>query len=612
MTFTASGRAKPRRRSGAARSVRGAWAGRWRLGPVAAALTVLVAVAALHDHAAGASATAADPVVPHELVAQEGGTAAVMRRDGDRLWAGIGPRLVAIDIAVPSRPRVIGRSVVLPGTVEDLAVGSVEPNAAGAPSARVWALVGGDRLVGIDARDPEKPAVLASAELPATAVGIARVDDHVWAVTPEGSLVGFDVLDPRTPRPAARLDGVVPRADAIGAVPGHLVIQAAGHGSSPQPVLHVVDVRDAGRPVAVGVLMNPDPDRTGARCLYVADGTVWLLYGTDPYGLYAVDVGTPSAPAIVGQLELPRGAVDYGDSLTVADGRAYVMGGRPLHNVHTLAAVDVGDPLAPRLLAGGIRLPRTGDPSGGVAASAEHLWYGTVDGLLLGVSGLGAGAVGPVGSLRHVGWAETLDVDGARAVLGLAELALIVDLSARRPRVLAQALAEWYPGPIHLEGTAATVLTRGRLDDAWGGLHVVDVADPAAPRDDGELFADRDPLRFAAVGLSGAMIARVGSHADHQVVTLDRSSPFAPVPIGELVSAGGFRDVAIAANRLYAAGPGRSSSHPRPAALVVADVTDPARPIARGRLVLSAPMDKVPTLRLAVDGDTVFLVVTGL
>jgi hypothetical protein len=62
-----------------------------RSGGVAAAL-VLVALAPLALASRAASGTS---VVPHNLVAQEGGAVRVMRVAGDVLWMGLGPRLVA-------------------------------------------------------------------------------------------------------------------------------------------------------------------------------------------------------------------------------------------------------------------------------------------------------------------------------------------------------------------------------------------------------------------------------------------------------------------------------------------------------------------------------------
>ncbi len=578
-------------------------------------LAVYASIGDISQRSASAT-TQAGKLAPHELIAQSGGTSQVMRLDGDRLWTGLGPRLVAMDVSDAGEPRMLGRTEVLSGTLQDLAFGALEPNAAGAESNTAWALVTGDRVVGIDIANPAAPALLGAVELLTRTVGIARIDDHVWAATREGDLIGIDVSDPNRPRLAARLDGLARRADVrhIGAIPGYVVVATRGYGSPPMPVLHQVDVRDPANPAEAGRLANPGPAESTVNDAVVSGGLVWLLTGSSPYVLYAVDPSPADAPQIIGQLELPSSVVAFGHRLVVAGDRAYIMGGDYGHNFIEMSVLDVQDPAAIRPLASRIALPRSSDPSGGIAADGQRLWYGSDDGRLFGLDARDPEALAPAAVVQTIGRSQTLAVEAGRGLLGLLETTLSVDLTApRAPQVLTQTMAHWYPQQIAWAEDRAYVLTDGEMDVLGGSLHRLNIADLARPQVEEILFRGDFPRRIALAGPIAAMVASrpSGEFFDQQIATLDLTAPASQSRIGELVDPAGFQDVAIDGDRLYAASPTRYGIDPQPMALVVGDISDPASPEARGRIELGGPFGQRSLLRLAIDGDMAFVLAIG-
>ena len=59
---------------------------------------------------------------PAGPVAQIGGSIDAVAVMGNRIYAGMGPRLVVFDVSNPASPRLLGRSPILPGLVSGIAV----------------------------------------------------------------------------------------------------------------------------------------------------------------------------------------------------------------------------------------------------------------------------------------------------------------------------------------------------------------------------------------------------------------------------------------------------------------------------------------------------------
>ncbi len=322
-------------------------------------------------------ASGAPGIVPHDLIAQEGGTIQVMRAVGDRIWMGFGPRVVGLDPSDPAAPRMVGRSPVLRGSVRDLAIGSTEPNAVGGRPDVAWALLAGDEIVGIDIHDPTRPAVVGPVEHITNAAGIALVNDHLWVVADGGEIFGLDVSDPRTPRGSGRLTlNRISEVQHVGAIDGHVVVGTSGYGTPSTPVLHVIDVQNPLQPTAVGWLENPGPKDWTARDAYVSHGTVWLV-GSYPDALLAADVSDPSSPTVLARLESDDYYIPVG--LVVAGGRAYATGGDGGHNYFRTAVVDVSDRTAPRAFARRSLITRGIRCRGRNARDLQHEAQGLVD-----------------------------------------------------------------------------------------------------------------------------------------------------------------------------------------------------------------------------------------
>jgi len=555
----------------------------------------------------------APPVVPHELIAQEGGVIKVMRVVGGHLWMGFGPRLVAVDTADPGAPRIVGRSPLLGGSVQDLAIGSAHPNAVGARADVAWALLAGNSLVGLDITDPAHPAPLGSVEVLTTCVGVAAVGDHVWLATQEGDLVGYDVGDPLAPTPAGRLDDIAGRMDVqrVGAVAGHVVLATSGYGSPGTPILHVIDVRDPQHPQEVAALANPGPKDWLLRDMYIDDRIAWIVGGY-PGTLVGVDLTIPSAPAVLVRLESDD--IYIVERVTVAEGRAYLTGGDGGHNYFETAVVDVRDPTAPRLLASHA-LPRTSDPTTGMAGTGGHLWYGTYDGHLFVLDARnGSSGLPTVANVQTIGSAGQMSVAGDLGLLSLGEAVLTLDLHRPdAPLPLTTTLVHYYPNALAIAGNAAFVITQGNMDVLGGELHVLRINEPAAPKVVANLYGAHDPQQVAITGSLAALLATSKEHdwGNHEVWLLQTSGPSTPARLATMPILGGVQDVAFGGRLVYALSPDLWTSDPAAVALVIGDVSDPQSPSPMSTLRLTGLIPQHARARLAAEGHVAYVVTWG-
>lgn len=264
-----------------------------------------------------------------DLVGQLGGYTADGVVVGVHAWIGIGPRIVAFDVADPSAPRRLGESPVLSGVVQDIAIAEDR-----LPVRTAFVVTGEGGIEIVDIAAPSSPRRLGYLAVPDGATAITARDDHVYAAVggePPGVWV-VDVADPAAPRVA----GIIPLpSDAIGLA----VLERRLHVMVDDEGLRIYDVARASAPALIG--RAPTPDRESGLGGFIHIASSFALVADGPNGLRIFDVVDPARPREVGRLA----EVSDARSVAFADGLAYVADG-----ARGLAVVDVSTPRRPRLV----------------------------------------------------------------------------------------------------------------------------------------------------------------------------------------------------------------------------------------------------------------------
>ena len=258
--------------------------------------------------------------------------------------------------------------------------------------------------------------------------------------------------------------------------------------------------------------------------------------------LQVIDVSIPTAPRLVGSVDLPGGM--YGNDIALAGDRAFV-----LRDPCGLCVVDVSHPEAPALRGG---LDASGNYPGGVAASGDHVVLGEYsypDSRLWVIDVADPdtprieGVVLVEGSVDDLATAGSLVYVAARRG-GLA----VVDVAdPAAPRVLGQAVTVVPEAKeVAVAGSYAYV---GELHDSGvaNGLWVFDVASPSSPRVVGSLrFQDE----VEGVAVSDGIVYQVGQLSG--LIAIDVGAPAAPRLVGGVPLHPYARNVAVAGSFAYA------------------------------------------------------------
>jgi hypothetical protein len=364
------------------------------------------------------------------------------------------------------------------------------------------------------------------------------------------SSVGLKVINlaaPGGPAVAGALAGTMKGVALAGRYAYVLQVIA---GNPAHTDLIVVDVGLPSAPAVVGRVTV-----AGASELVLAGSLVYLAGGGA--GLQVVDVTSPTAPRIVGTLDTPGTA----SGVAVAGTTAYVADGSAVE------VVDVSTPSRP-VQRGSVAAPATAIAVAGTRAYA-------VDGLQLRIldvsnaaapallstsTGYGAQRVAAAGTTVYLASANT------NPALNQGGLYVIDASSPTAPRYLTNVYGGFDSWDMAMAGTVA-VTTGNAL-----GLRVVDLSAPSAPRAVGALAGT-----FEGVSMSGsyayAMQIVAGNPAHTDLVVLDLRTPSAPAIAGRVTVAGG-SDLTVSGTRAYVAA--------GTAGLQIVDVTTPTAPRVLG------------------------------
>ena len=470
-----------------------------------------------------------------EMVGQIGGSITAIAVDGDFMYAGIGPRLVVLDVADSAHPSSVGQTEVFPNTVESvLAAGRYVYIAAGSYGLRV-----------IDVIQPTAPVEVGFfLESDGWVRDVAMVDHTLYAITNRGLSI-FDVTNPVAPIEIGSC--AIPGPDGGASV---TVVDDIAYVASYRGGLQMIDVTDPAAPVEIGVYQG---------YAWIADvaviGSHAYIATAYDHKLVVLDVANPAVPVEVGSY------TTYYDvwHVAAAGGYAYVT------ETYRFSVIDVAnpamlvnvgifemfDPVTDVAIAGGfayiasskgeLRTLQVPDPT-----MAPAVGYSTTSGAVRGVAVAGTYAYVATGSRLQV-----FDVTNP-----------IVPVENGYCETPGEALAVALVGPM------------AYVADNNHGLRVIDVSDPAAPF---ELGYFDTPLITRDVAVSGSY-AYLADGAGLRIIDVD--DPKLPTQIA-YYAAGPMpiTSVAVVDNYVYmVSGTGITEYN----GLEIVDVSNPAAPVRAG------------------------------
>ncbi len=509
-----------------------------------------------------ASATTALPTTtpaPPTLIlfGQIGGATRAVAVQGDYAYLNVGPRLVILDVADPTRPVVAGQSAVLPG-FESLALAGdpstdfakhppegapAEPPAlpgtcvqgkcvtagasgTGQTCAYVAAGEGGVRI--LDVSNPTAPVEVGFYATPGPAWSITVVGDPSADFAkhpPEGTPAEPPAL------PGTCVQGKCVTAGASGAGPVYAYV-AAGDG------LHVLDVSDPSAPVKIGFYPTPDAALDVAivgNTAYVAEVYSETDDPRERGGLRILDLSDPAQPNEIG-----------------------------FYPMNPSQADEFERPNAPR---GARGVAVAGDPSAGSGPVYVYLTYRTFKrGGLRVVDVSDPAHPSQVGDFQdYVYYVSDVAVAGniAYVATGVNMGLLVLDLSDPAGPVV---LADEVPGAAR---GVATVEDRLFIADEFGGLHIADISDPAHAVEVGFYDALGDARQVTVAGDRAYVTDGL-----RDLWLVEVSDPAHPVPLGAYTAPGSIEAIALAGNILYVAA--------ETTGLQAVDVSDPRHPTLIG------------------------------
>lgn len=509
---------------------------------------------------------------------------------GSLAFAGIGPRLVTLDLAEPGAPRWLGSSPVLRGpvtgmqvaggfayavlegwglsviSVSDLSapqpVGSLAiPGAAAVAGGAGRVYVGGRGLTAVEVSRPEAPEATFVVEADQTVGAVALRGESLFLGFEDGRLARYDLRDPD--RPAWLAERTLEAPILALALAGEQLVAGLGPGRAGQPprvAVVALSDSDALRPVGeLGWEQVP-------VALAADRGRAWVLDGVG--GLQVLAIDATAGPRRLGG----RSLGGEGRALALTRDRAYAgLGGR-------LLALDAASPLTPTLLADarvgwsaervvadGRRVLVAGGAAGLVVAPADPSTEGgQVEPIAPAWPGPGAG---PAPALRDVA------AFGEGFVLADAARGLVVlgppPAGGGAPPELGRLPA---PGARRVRVSGAQALLLVGADALWS----VDLAEPSAPRTRAVFRLPQGPEAPAPDAIADLVadgttvyLATTGA----ELFVLDAADPNAPRSVARLPDSG--TRLALAGTRLLASGTDRG--------LQLFDISNPAAPLRTAR-----------------------------
>jgi len=410
-------------------------------------------------------------------------------------------------------------------------------------------LANGAALQVVDLTDPSAPAVLGELHLVHQISAVAVSGDRGYALTSNNNLHVVDLSAPTTPSEMGVLGGFSTTVSELAAVGDRVYVLGWG-------VLFVVDAGTPSAPAVSGELVVSGLD------IEAAADHVFLAAGG--YGLRVVDVSDPTAPAEIASVDL--GADTSARYLDVVNDRAY-LSGRGAFPDDKLFVVDVTDPAHPVLDADAVIAAGGGDIV--VRDGFAHIMGGYPVALHIYDLTIPQTPVWQGSATIPSEYYERLAAvdDHILVTTFLRGLTVVETTDPTAPAPVSTLDA---PGRIWDVAYSNGVLFIAAEDR---GLRMVDVHDPSHPV---ELGYSQVVPQVAGVAVRGD-IAYVPGYSSQGLVAVDVSDPAAPVILGNAPGAGG-EWVTLAGDHAYVVNPHFG--------VYVVDVSTPALPVLVGTLDL--------------------------
>lgn len=467
---------------------------------------------------------------------------------GNYVYAGLNANaLQIIDFSQPAAPRNLGR-VLTPGPVQAVAVHGAYAFAA------LWNPVNADGLFVLDVSDPGGPRAVNARAVGAYAQGVAVAGSLVYAVA---DAVGLSIVDASQPTATILLGRYsLPDARAV-AVVGALAYVTTANGN-----LHIIDVSDPPHPHLVSV----SPTAGQAQHVVVANEVAYIADGS--VGLTTIDVSQPAAPlwlatvavgettqvALAGEIALltteaalqlvavaqPAAPIPLGEYRSLTAINDLAVDGDTLYLATSdssgLVALDIHDLSRP------VRLGEFSLDGGayGLTLASNRAYVSYAGGVaILDVSQ--PAAPQRLGDYANEGFIGALEANAAgRLLVGVSPFLQLVDASDPAAPVALGAAAVTNPRAL------STMQDRVYVADDWAGLRIIDISNPFQPV---ELGRQPTQARATDVAVAGDLAYQADDSAGFRVV--DASLPNTPLVRGVLATAEPARAIVLAGNLAY-------------------------------------------------------------
>jgi len=520
-----------------------------------------------------------------QRVGQTGGSCQAVAIRNNTVFAGLGAKLVTLDVTNPGNPLQLGATLPFNDNVQDVAVvGETAYVAAGAAGLGIVSIA-----------NPAQPSVLGTWDSRGYAEGIAVSGTTAYLADGPDGLRILDVMDPVRP---TEIGSAFPfnYAFAVTVSGRYAYIAAGGTG------LLIADVADPRRPLEVGRYDTPG-------YAYGLSLVGNIAYIADAWGgIQAIDVSNPAQPVLRGAYETPGWAL----SVAAVDSTLYVADGadgiRLLDVSNSVSMHEIGaytgSDFARRVAADGniiyvadtiqgMQVINTVTPAepvkvGGYSEIAEARWV-AVAGSYAYVAGGKAGNMSvvdisdltnprQVSVFQGAGYASGVMISGNYAYLTTFESTpnylWVINIADPAHPVQTAVITGSSLSPIG--GAAREAVLQGNyiyVADEWG-LRIFDIIVPANIRSAGQIqLMNTDEQATIGVAVTGHYAYVADAMAGVHIV--DVNIPSSPQLVGTFITSGFNQAVAVSGTRLYA---GNADG-----TLQVVDVSSPANPLELGR-----------------------------
>ncbi|HOU11956.1 MAG TPA: carboxypeptidase regulatory-like domain-containing protein [Anaerolineae bacterium] len=532
------------------------------------------------------------------LVNQIGGATYSVKLQGNYAYMGVGPRLVILNITNPVQPVAVGQTEIISDYITDI---EISGNYAYITSGSIYS---GEGLRIIDISNPAQPHIVGFYDTPGKAQNLAIAGNYAYVA--DGS-TGLRIIDVSNPSNPIEVKAIIPPNTSTGGKTTDVVIvdHYAYVAENYEQGLHILDISNPANPVTVGRyagrpvhgvavagnyaylacvgsltteaglsivnISNPAaPQEVGfykaefySTWVRIKENYAYLststTYPAPTKYVRIVNVANPTVPVLSGVFSLPYDSNDLTEPYQVdlTANLAYLAAG-----MYGLQIVNVANPAAPTVV-GAYNIPTR---PGAIAAGGNHLYVADEHWTLYK-------------DTHDVGDLHIMDITNPTDphIVGIYDTPGIID-------------------SIAVSGTYAFAGKDVRYDFATstpleGGMHILNVSDPAHPAETAFYDSGRKPVTHVALqGDLAYLYLDANETGNGGIRFVDISTLANPQDIGHYDYDA--NDLAIAGNYAYLGGFGLS----------IINIADPANPSPVGQY------DSDQTIAaVAVSGDYAYI-----